>query len=524
MDNKAPEGGLVEKLTGHEQPWRLLGFTVFELAVLLPVIGVIAFLLVKQGGLKREVVLWIAVLALVDLLPVATWRDVQMLMDFPLIIALAFRYQPGVAAFAVLLGSFDPRELKREIGPLRALFNRCQIAASCLGAALVFHALGHEPDRVAAKAGLGLGAIVAGYVINVSIVSIGASLLYREPIGRIIKRLRIGAPLTFLVNYLGLGTVGLIIAVFARQGGFWAVLVFLVPVVLTRQLFYRSVALEQARKQLAMAYDAEAERVRDLEELWREKAKISSILTHDFLSALAAIRAAAQALDQRWDQLGDQRRKKLIRGIERESRRTRDLAEEVVALMYLDTDDIPISLVLENVGDLVREGEDAVDELGGRLRVRIEPGAERLVIRADRARMLQVLRNLMLNAIKYSPEGTMVELWVASRHDEVVFGVDDEGPGIQPEDVDKLFKRFSRLSNGSGLPGTGLGLYICRKNIEAHGGRIWVESQPGVGSSFRFSIPRSMTGIPPATDPAPANTDEPASARTPSMKGSEEAD
>jgi signal transduction histidine kinase len=496
MDNQVQGGGVVERPTRHQDPSRRLAFVLFELAVSLPVIGVIAYLLFRHGGWKAEVVLWIVVLSLVDLLPVATWRDVQMLMDFPLIIALALRFPPGVAAFAVLIGSVDPRELKREIGPLRALFNRCQIAASCLGAALVFRELLGVYDRLPrfhVIVGPALVAIVAGYLINVSIVSIGASLLYREPVRRVVKRLRIGAPLTFLVNYLGLGAVGVVIAEFAAQG-FWAVLAFLGPVVLTRQLFYRSVALERTRKELAVAYETEAERVRDLEELGREKAEVSSILTHDFLYAHAAIRAAAQALDQRWDQLGDVKRRKLIRGIERESGLARDLAEEVIALMYLDTDDTPVSLVAENVVDLVREAEDAVDELGGRLSVRIDPRAERLVIPVDRARVLQVLRNLLLNAMKYSPENSMVELWVASGDDEVVLGVDDEGPGIEAEDVNKLFKRFSRLSNGDGVPGTGLGLYICRKNVEAHGGRIWVESELGVGSSFRFSIPLTMAG------------------------------
>ena len=109
---------------------------------------------------------------------------------------------------------------------------------------------------------------------------------------------------------------------------------------------------------------------------------------------------------------------------------------------------------------------------------------------ADRSRMLQVLRNLLVNAMKYSPPRSVIGLWAAAGSAEVVFGVDDEGPGIHPADQDKLFQRFSRLPMGdASVPGSGLGLYISRKIVESHGGRIWVASEVGSGSSFRFSIP-----------------------------------
>src|SRR6266542_3021785 len=143
--------------------------------------------------------------------------------------------------------------------------------------------------------------------------------------------------------------------------------------------------------------------------------------------------------------------------------------------------------------ELVHEAADAVDQLGGRLQVMVPAGAEGVLVLADRTRVLQVTRNLLLNAESYSEAGTPVGLEVVTNSTKVVFSVKDRGPGIPPEQTGLLFKQFSRLpgSERDGRGGSGLGLYISRQIVEAHGGRIWVESTVGEGSSFSFSLPRS---------------------------------
>jgi signal transduction histidine kinase len=109
----------------------------------------------------------------------------------------------------------------------------------------------------------------------------------------------------------------------------------------------------------------------------------------------------------------------------------------------------------------------------------------------DAIRIERVLHNLVENAIKYSPKGGEVRIFGNCSDTTLVIGVSDEGIGISPEDQPRLFKSFERLgaSEKGGIQGTGLGLRVCRTLVEAHGGRIWVESEPGRGSTFLFTIP-----------------------------------
>ncbi len=112
----------------------------------------------------------------------------------------------------------------------------------------------------------------------------------------------------------------------------------------------------------------------------------------------------------------------------------------------------------------------------------------------DQIRLERLLHNLVDNAIKYSPGGGEVRLFAHREGDRLVMGVQDHGTGISLEDQAKLFDRFQRLDkSGTGVPGVGLGLHVCRLLVEAHGGRIWIESEPGHGTTFRFTLPLAQT-------------------------------
>ena len=112
-------------------------------------------------------------------------------------------------------------------------------------------------------------------------------------------------------------------------------------------------------------------------------------------------------------------------------------------------------------------------------------------IRADQLRLERILYNLLENAAKYSPENGEVQVTAYLDGDYVVVGVSDQGEGISIDDHELLFDSFHRLKQHqrAGVTGTGLGLSVCRVLAEAHGGRIWVESEPGRGSKFFFSLP-----------------------------------
>jgi signal transduction histidine kinase len=108
----------------------------------------------------------------------------------------------------------------------------------------------------------------------------------------------------------------------------------------------------------------------------------------------------------------------------------------------------------------------------------------------DRARLQQVLTNLVSNAVKYSSPGTDIRVSLREQDDEAVLSVADQGSGIAPSDLDRIFQPFARLEPQGQAAGTGLGLYITRGIVEAHGGRIWVDSVVGRGSTFFVSLPR----------------------------------
>jgi signal transduction histidine kinase len=118
-------------------------------------------------------------------------------------------------------------------------------------------------------------------------------------------------------------------------------------------------------------------------------------------------------------------------------------------------------------------------------------------LHADPGRIEQVLHNLLDNAVKYSPDGGLVVVCGHVNETEAIVSVADQGIGIGPEHLNRLFERFYRISGPSRrpVPGTGLGLPIARAIIEAHGGRIWAESALGRGATFYFALPRNGGSI-----------------------------
>ena len=113
-------------------------------------------------------------------------------------------------------------------------------------------------------------------------------------------------------------------------------------------------------------------------------------------------------------------------------------------------------------------------------------------VAADRIRVERILDNLIDNAIKYSPEGGEISVAVRSEDTHMTVSVRDQGIGISPANVEKLFQPFGRLEtavHGLTIGGVGLGLVVCWHLVEAHGGKIWVESELGKGSTFYFTLP-----------------------------------
>ena len=192
---------------------------IFEAAVVVPTILALAWASSREIADLTDkdvqyLVIWIVLIASVELVPVPLWRGTIISMGFPLLMAVAFLYPPGVAGAAAFLAASDPRELRREVGVLQALFNRSSIALAVWAASGVFHALGVDLESTAPYllVGAALIAAVVDYVVNFGVISIVASIHYRTSPVRVIRELRIGRLSEFVISYLGLAVFGLMLA------------------------------------------------------------------------------------------------------------------------------------------------------------------------------------------------------------------------------------------------------------------------------------------------------------------------
>jgi signal transduction histidine kinase len=162
-----------------------------------------------------------------------------------------------------------------------------------------------------------------------------------------------------------------------------------------------------------------------------------------------------------------------------------DLSKIEAGRMELELTDFDLPTALDNALTLVRER-------AGRRSVALHIAVDNRLgqIQADERKIRQVVLNLLSNAIKFTPEGGRVEVAAVPKDGSIEVSVSDTGVGIAPEDQEAVFEEFRQVGTAEKkAEGTGLGLTLCRKFIELHGGRIWVKSQMGEGSTFTFTIP-----------------------------------
>jgi signal transduction histidine kinase len=151
---------------------------------------------------------------------------------------------------------------------------------------------------------------------------------------------------------------------------------------------------------------------------------------------------------------------------------------------------------------LLREGIEATPVCGDRCRMQVATDSDTASV--DGQRFVQVLSNLLSNAAKYGYAGTPIDVRLSRRGEMLEVTVSNEGPGIPPDEVSRLFSRFARTRRAERgeTPGLGLGLYICRGIVDAHGGELWVESEPENRTHFRFTLPQAA----PSEEVWPART------------------
>lgn len=173
------------------------------------------------------------------------------------------------------------------------------------------------------------------------------------------------------------------------------------------------------------------------------------------------------------------------------SERLVTLVGDLIELEGVDLGKIPLDLRICNTLDIAHEASMLLMPLADEFEVELVTDASSEDFTADRSRILQALTNLMSNAIKYAPKGSEVNVSAVRLGDAIQFTVSDRGPGIPPDQSERIFESFQRVDQSDTRPfgGTGLGLAITKAIVERHRGRIWVESRLGEGSAFKFVLP-----------------------------------
>jgi PAS domain S-box-containing protein len=248
--------------------------------------------------------------------------------------------------------------------------------------------------------------------------------------------------------------------------------------------------VRETQDRLAEALDSQRSANATLEKLDRTKTEFLSIVSHEFRTALTGIQGFSELI--RDGGIEAEEVKAYGGYIFNDADRVNRLIGDMLDLDRMESGRMSIRLADVDINDVVSDviaraasGSTVIVEFKADLDPRLP------IVTGDRDRLVQVVSNLVNNAVKYSPDGGLVTLSTRAEGGFALMSVADTGLGIPPDEIGHVFERFRRVRSGAAqsIPGTGLGLTIVKQIVEMHGGKIWVESAVGHGSAFHFTIP-----------------------------------
>ena len=221
-------------------------------------------------------------------------------------------------------------------------------------------------------------------------------------------------------------------------------------------------------------------------------------VSHELRTPLTTIKGYAETLLD--GALKEDQAFQFVQVIKRHTDRLTKIVEDLLMLSRIETKEFQLKLEVVSVRDFIDDVTDFVKDLAEKKKISLSRNEipSSLSVQADRSYFQQILINLLDNAIKYTPEGGRVTISaIEGDSKDIQFLIEDNGIGIPKEDLSRVFERFYRVDKGRSkeMGGTGLGLSIVKHLVQAHGGRVWVESQPGKGSVFYFTLPKQKEEI-----------------------------
>jgi signal transduction histidine kinase len=247
--------------------------------------------------------------------------------------------------------------------------------------------------------------------------------------------------------------------------------------------------LAESFNQMASQLQAADQKQRELEHM---RTDLIAWVSHDLQTPLASIRAILEALADGVVENPEAVQRYLLTA-QRDVRSLSSLIDDLFEMAQLDAGGLTLDLADSSLADLISDTLESFSEVAARQGITISGHADPNVdpVRMDTMRIGRVLNNLLSNALRYTPAGGKIDVTAQRGQDGVVVSVSDTGEGIRPEDLPNVFERFYRgeKSRSRSTGGSGLGLAISRGLVRAHGGDIRVESLPGRGSRFTFTLP-----------------------------------
>lgn len=236
----------------------------------------------------------------------------------------------------------------------------------------------------------------------------------------------------------------------------------------------------KSHAQAQLAIEAETERIRST---------LLASISHDLRTPLAVLSGASSSLAQQGEQLTAAERQALARSVFRQSREMADHVAKVLEMTRLEAGSIELRRDWSSLAEIAGTVIERLRERLAHHRLIVEIPADLPLIRVDAGLIDQALANLLENAARHTPEGTVVRLGARTSGNELVVAVEDYGGGLAEGDVDRVFAKFHHgRAEGAGS-GMGLGLAIARAIVRLHGGRAWAERVAAGGTVFRFSVP-----------------------------------